>query len=143
MSCFECGGKSEVSHHVVPESRGGTRTVSLCGRCHGLAHHENRNMATSVLTKQALQKKKALGYRTGAVPFGFELSDGNRLLPIASEQKVLALVFNMRDSGASMRRIADFLTDWGIPTKRGGGSWSSSTIQGLLGRRDPVQREVA
>lgn len=143
MSCFECGGKSEALHHVVPESRGGTRTVSLCGRCHGLAHHENRNMATSVLTKQALQKKKALGYRTGTVPFGFELSDGNALVANPGEQKVLGLIFAMRDRGASMRKIADFLTEWGIPTKRGGGRWSSSTIQRLLGRRHHPQAEIA
>jgi len=36
--CFECGRQATNDHHVVPESRGGKRTVPLCDRCHRLAH---------------------------------------------------------------------------------------------------------
>lgn len=38
MKCFECGEDAEQTHHVVPLSQGGTKTVPLCKRCHTLAH---------------------------------------------------------------------------------------------------------
>ncbi len=38
-SCFECGkvGQGDF-HHVVPKSKGGTRSVFLCLYHHGLVH---------------------------------------------------------------------------------------------------------
>jgi hypothetical protein len=41
MRCFECGKQAKENHHVVPEARGGTKTVPLCSRCHNLAHGFN------------------------------------------------------------------------------------------------------
>jgi 5-methylcytosine-specific restriction endonuclease McrA len=38
VQCFECGEDAEQTHHVVPMSQGGTKTVPLCKRCHTLAH---------------------------------------------------------------------------------------------------------
>ena len=37
-SCFECGQPAHVQHHVIPQSRGGTKTVPLCNGCHSLVH---------------------------------------------------------------------------------------------------------
>lgn len=36
--CFECGLPGAHRHHVVPQSVGGTKSVSLCVDCHSLAH---------------------------------------------------------------------------------------------------------
>lgn len=37
--CFECGSAGQChSHHVIPRSKGGTKTIPLCERCHGLVH---------------------------------------------------------------------------------------------------------
>lgn len=132
MNCFECGSAATVSHHVVPKSKGGTRTVPMCGYCHGLAHHARRNMTTSALTKTALQKRKAAGLRIGGVPYGWNVVDGNRLAPVSKEQQVLGLILSMRASGISLRGIADFLTDWGVVTKCGHHKWSHSTIQRIV-----------
>ena len=39
MSCFECGHSKTENHHVVPVSKGGTKTVKLCVSCHGKVHN--------------------------------------------------------------------------------------------------------
>ena len=55
--CFECSGKADHEHHVIPRCRGGTRTVPLCIRCHGLAHETM--MRLSVLVREGQAKLKA------------------------------------------------------------------------------------
>ena len=61
--CFECGAKGVPihQHHVVPRSRGGTKTVPLCEPCHSKAHHRKKNMNTSSMVKEGIQKAKAKG----------------------------------------------------------------------------------
>lgn len=61
MLCFECGAEADHDHHVVPESRGGTRTVPLCARCHGLAHHFKGNMSTGALIAAGIQAARRPG----------------------------------------------------------------------------------
>ncbi len=56
IPCFECNAKAEHDHHVIPRCRGGSKTVPLCLRCHGLAH-ETR-MRLSVLVKEGQAKLK-------------------------------------------------------------------------------------
>jgi len=63
--CFECGQPAECDHHVVPQSKGGTKTVPLCGACHAKAHHQDKNMTTRKLTKDALAILKAKGVKLG------------------------------------------------------------------------------
>lgn len=36
--CFECNEPAAHAHHVIPRVKGGTQTVKLCERCHGLVH---------------------------------------------------------------------------------------------------------
>lgn len=36
--CFECGRPADVDHHVIPRSKGGTKTVPLCNKCHSIVH---------------------------------------------------------------------------------------------------------
>jgi hypothetical protein len=38
VECFECGAPAAHQHHVIPRSRGGTKTVPLCLDCHDLVH---------------------------------------------------------------------------------------------------------
>ena len=40
--CFECGSDMNIhNHHVVAEVLGGTKTIPLCGDCHGKVHGKN------------------------------------------------------------------------------------------------------
>jgi hypothetical protein len=130
-ACFECGGLADVEHHVVPRSRGGTKTVRLCEDCHGKAH--GRAMTTNALTRQALARKRSNGERTGQVPFGFDLaSDGVTLIPNAGEQESWGVIRGLRTQGMTLREIAAELNRRGIRTKKGG-PWVHSTIQRLVG----------
>lgn len=65
-TCFECGKPAQHAHHVVPKSKGGTRTIPLCHDCHALVHDMER-MTTAELTKRGLKKAAQEG-RTGGRP---------------------------------------------------------------------------
>ena len=68
--CFECGSGDDIHyHHVVPESRGGTRAIPLCAICHGKVHNvEFSNLGG--LIKAGLVKAKNRGVVLGN-PNGF------------------------------------------------------------------------
>ena len=68
----------------------------------------------------------------GQVPFGFRDINGI-LLPDPLEQFVLQSIKRMRDEGASLNRIANYLTASGVPTKNGG-RWQSNTVNKILNR---------
>ena len=60
--CFECNEHMDENHHVVPRSKGGKRTIPLCGECHGKAHGIGRKRGFSKLIKAGLAKTdKKLG----------------------------------------------------------------------------------
>ena len=52
--------------------------------------------------------------------------------PSSSSQAVIARVVRERLEGATLRRIADGLTEDAVPSARGGAVWRASTVQGLL-----------
>ncbi len=64
LICFECDKPAEFNHHVVPRSKGGTRTVPLCAKCHGKIHNR-KFLHTSQMTKEGLARKIANGEYTG------------------------------------------------------------------------------
>ena len=150
--CFECGMPSACAHHVVPKSRGGTCTVELCGFCHAKAHHRRGNMDSRVLTKQALDARRKKGQLIGQLPFGYELGSDGLLVEIPHEQIVIKKILNWRDSGASLRAIAQQLDAELIPTKKGSstqctkpnsqgqvrqprsGHWSHLVVRAILAR---------
>jgi hypothetical protein len=56
--CFECGSNDTIeNHHVVPRVLGGTKTIPLCVKCHGLVH--DRDFVKSrTLQKIGIEKAK-------------------------------------------------------------------------------------
>jgi hypothetical protein len=132
--CFECGRPSEYEHHVVPISRGGTKTVPLCGECHGLAHHRKKAMSTSTLTKEALAKKRQNGESCGSVPYGWTVSaDGIHLERCDLEQKIISRAHELRADGLSLRKVGAALEGEGLFPRHGMG-WHAKTVQGLKKR---------
>lgn len=131
MNCFECLAPAEHYHHVVPRSVGGTMTVPLCVKCHGLAHHTV--MSRSILTKMALAHKKANGEVYGPVPFGFDAVDG-RLVTVKREAKIVGDIIRQREAGASFAKIADSLNALGIEGKQGG-RWFANSVRRVINRQ--------
>ncbi len=130
-TCFECNLPGDIHmHHVVPRSAGGTKTVPLCERCHGLVH--SRHMSTSSLTKGALARKRAAGRRTSRhPPFGWAIgADGDTLEQDPAEQETLKSIVEMRAGGMSVRRIADHLDAAGAKPR--GARWHPTTIERVL-----------
>lgn len=133
--CFECGAEATCAHHVIPRSRGGTKTVPLCGGCHGLAHGLSREtwQDTPTLTRAALNVKRARGERVGELPLGWTVgADGVTLIEDPAEARAVADVRRMRAEGLSIRAIADELNRRGVPAR--GERWHAKTVHRLVRR---------
>lgn len=106
---------------------GGTRTIPLCGRCHGLVHDAKLH-STRALTKAALAVKKAKGERVGAVPYGWQLgADGVLLVRCEAEQSVMATCRELRAKGWTLAAIGAELERRGL-TPRNGGRWHLTQV---------------
>lgn len=70
-------------------------------------------------TRDALAERKAQGVRLGR--------------PLQIPSPVVTRIRTERDAGRSLRTIAAGLSADGVPTARGGNTWSSSTVQRVLG----------
>ena len=131
--CFECDCVAEHRHHVVPKSKGGTRTILLCVKCHAKVHGEHL-LKTSALTRTAMSKKKQAGERVGEIPFGYQLAaDGVMLVASDSEQATIQTIQSLKEQGLSLRAIAAKLDSAGLAAKKAK-RWSAVTINNILKR---------
>ena len=115
------------------------------------AFAEHERLILKARTRAALLAKKQRGQRTGSIPYGFDLADdGARsatgqplaLVPNPAEQATIRLIGDLHRDGWPLRRIAAELDRRGIPTKRGGRSWSTGSLARILERPphpDPVE----
>jgi hypothetical protein len=67
------------------------------------------------------------------VPYGSRRLDG-LLVPHGAEQRVISTVKKMAEAGLSYRKICEFLSGAGIPTKNRGQRWQPEMIRRLLKR---------
>ena len=81
-------------------------------------------------TRSALSHKRAHGKVFGSTPYGQDRL-GDDLYANPEEQSIIERMRAMRESGATLRAIADALNDDGIPSKRGG-TWYASSIRCVL-----------
>ncbi len=86
-------------------------------------------------TRAVLQHKRSQGRRVGQIPFGYTLADdGESLIQNESEQRVIALLDQLRSDGLSYSRIAAELNQRAVPTKEEGGRWGATTVMRILKR---------
>jgi site-specific DNA recombinase len=91
--------------------------------------------ATAERTKEALRHKIKIGERVGKVRFGYDLAGDDRtLVPNHAELNAITWMKQLRNEGLTLRQIANALTDRGISTKEGRGSWKHSTVSYILKR---------
>lgn len=62
--CFECGDEAQHYHHVVPHSLGGTNTVDLCEKCHGVVHSLGYGNHRALVIK-GLERRRNAGLPLG------------------------------------------------------------------------------
>lgn len=137
-ACFECDLPARHDHHVVPRSRGGTRTIPLCERCHGLVHDTSLT-GTSHLTKTALAAKKAKGERVGGIPYGWRLgADGVKLERCEEEQAVIAICRQLKAEGWTLSAICTELEQKGF-RPRSGKKWFPMQASRNASRWHPVR----
>lgn len=134
--CVACGSTEHLTqHHLVPRSMGGndedSNLLTLCGSCHAKAHQVKADWRHSELTRKAMRHKQANGeYIGGAVPYGFDLVDGE-LVRNEAEQNVIAQAKRLHAAGLSLRKIAAELDRQGIKTRRGS-TFAAPQIQRMV-----------
>jgi len=97
-------------------------------------------------TTEGMASLKGRGMQCGSIPYGYQrgegrdklLSDGKKktvypLVENAAEQEVISIARNLRESGISIRGIAQELNQRGIAT-RTNGSWQKTQIARMLER---------
>lgn len=84
-------------------------------------------------TSNALQHMRIVEKRrVGETPFGWDLNDDNRTLsPNWPEQKILRQISALRKKGHSYGRIANWLEQTGVRTKKGNRNWFAPTVRKL------------
>lgn len=80
-----------------------------------------------------LKQQGKPGLRPAQVPYGFRREDG-LLVPHLGEQRIIQSVRKMSSDGLSYRKICDFLTSVGVPTKNQGKGWQPEMIRRILTR---------
>jgi len=89
-------------------------------------------MSTSVLTKQALARKRARGEMCGGIPYGKRLAaDGVHLINHRREQRTIAAAVRARAEGLSLRAIARELDRQGF-VARSGKTFAANQIRRML-----------
>lgn len=73
------------------------------------------------------------GLRPAQIPYGYRLSN-SVMVPHLAEQKVISSIQKMTTEGLSYRKICEFLTSVGVPTKNRGRAWHPEMIRRILNR---------
>lgn len=128
----ERGGKQlmSVSDSIDTRTAGGRMCLNLL-----LVVSQWEREVIGERTREALRHKIRNRERVGKVRFGYDLgADGVGLIENAAEQAAIALMAEMRQSGATLQAIAAELNERGIRPKQSA-TWDHSTVRKILKRQ--------
>lgn len=119
--CFECGATEDLQqHHVVPKSRGGTKTIPLCTQCHGKAHGRDlKGLEHSRLTKEGIERARQRGVKLGSPKLSKAQANGVATMKKKADEladRYGAMINDLRLMGKSYRECGEILN---IRTKKG------------------------
>lgn len=118
-----------VDDHVDTRTPMGRLMLNLVA---SISQWERENGAAR--TRAALQHKRAVGERTGSVPFGYTLAgDGVHLLEHDEEQRCVRAACALRGAGLSLRQVAEELERLGHMA-RNGRRLSAQQVKRMLAR---------
>lgn len=84
---------------------------------------------------ETLRSKAMRGYGLGKTPYGYHIGGHGRLEVVPGEAQVVRQTYGMYvEEGLGLRRIARYLNDSGIVTRRGS-RWSVVTVRDILRNR--------
>jgi site-specific DNA recombinase len=116
-----------VAEHVDTSSAGGRMMLNMI-----MSVSQWEREVIGERTRAALQHKKARGERVGTIPYGYCLAaDGVHLEPHLGEQRIVALIGELRGAGMSLRGIVDALNRQGEPAARGQ-RWHLTSVARLI-----------
>lgn len=129
--CFECEKTEDLQeHHIIPKSKGGTKTVTLCYECHMKAHgRTGKGLNHKRLTKEGLARAKAKGIKLGNPNIAAATKASvkkRKALALSFAFKMAPLIMN-ENNHSQMARI---LNNSGVTTRLGR-KWSSQTIKDI------------
>jgi len=143
--CFECETTEDLQeHHVVPRSKGGTKTVALCYQCHRKAHgSDGKGIHFSQLMKDIWAAKRARGEKIGnpesldrAKAREANIARGHQsAMTLGAEiERVKGELISVSKSGkATLTTIAEELNEQDITTPRGR-KWTNKSVCKMLKR---------
>ena len=94
--CYECGTSRDiVYHHVVPKSKGGTKTVPLCEFHHELVHNKKFIEMRKLKDSKKLELAKNGFIPFGNIAFGYKLigERGRKKLKPNNDIKIVSFIF--------------------------------------------------
>jgi DNA invertase Pin-like site-specific DNA recombinase len=94
--------------------------------------NEQARQAIRRATRAAMAARRDSGLVTGHIPYGYT-RDGSRLAPLTTELSTLREAQRLRESGLSLRRVADALNGQGMVGRRG--PWSATSVRRVLSGR--------
>lgn len=96
-------------------------------------------MTANILASAAQYERRLIGIRTRE-GLAAKRAQGVRLgRPSVLSTEVVSRIVTEREQGAGLRVIAEGLTADGVPTARGGQTWSTSTVQAVLAGQDAAR----
>ena len=105
--------------------------------------------ATSERTRMGLRGRANKGKTHGVILFGYRQEDGKPVVD-PEESELVKRIFDLYNSGISLKRIANLLNDEGITTRKGGKWWPTSvynivsnetyTGKGQFGKRRIIKK---
>ena len=135
--CFECEAEGVAihQHHVVPRSRGGTKTIPLCEPCHSKAHHRKKNMNTSAMIKEGIKRVRASGREWGRKDLfaveGKKASAGYKKKRDKHAETILPKIKALKLSGVcSYNQIAKRLNEAELLTTNGR-RWYAASVRSI------------
>jgi hypothetical protein len=153
--CFECGTTEDLNeHHVIPRSRGGTKTIPLCYSCHCRAHgRDSKGLEHGRLIREGIKRRHernpSARSRWGAGHSEEAAARSVKLMHEGIQRKADNFAFNYGrlastaySEGLSYRAVAAMLNDAGIQTPRGKSKWSAPTTRALILRYRKLTEET-
>ena len=136
LYCYECNCNKDLQeHHILPKILGGTKTITLCGNCHGKIHG-GKFIKLSNLIKKSLHNKRNSGTKYTKSLLGFDVENG-KMVVNKKEQKIIRKMFKMYESGSGYTDIANHLNRNGYSIKNGN-SFSRSYVSSILKNKSEI-----